>query len=348
MNLRLIGSIGTASCLVVATLTACGSSPSGGNESASDSFTFAGFGGALQEAEQQAWFTPFTQESGIAVHVATTPSVAALQTQIESGNVQWDVIEDSQYQADIGCGTLYQEIPDVDRSQIAPQFISNDCGVPIIKHSFVLAYNAAKYPVPPKTVGDIVNTTEFPGPRAVSDLAPDGTLEAALLGDGVPSDELYPLDFERAIAKLQSVKDISYKKTFAEIQDGIANGNFDMALLPNGRALKASEINPDIKVVWGDAITHYDNALLVKNAPNAKAAEKFLSYIATPKAQAALAAILPYGLLTTGPAPQLSKELEPFFPDAPSQAPLLVYQDQKWWTENYDAAVAAWTNAISG
>lgn len=347
MKLRSLLSVGAASCLVLS-VAACGSSSEGG-DSDSSSLTFAGFGGALQEAQKTAWFEPFTEETGITVNEGSTPDVAALKTQIDSGNVQWDVVEDSQSQADIGCGTLYEAIPDVDRSQIDPQYITNDCGVPIVKFSIVLAYNATKFPTPPTSVGDFVNTAEFPGTRAASDLVQDGSLEAALLGDGVSAEGLYPLDYERAIDTLRSVGgDIAFKSTFAEIQDGLANGNFDMALLPNARALKASEINPDIQVVWLDAITLFDNAVMVKGAPNAQAAQSFLAYLAKPETQARLAETVPYGVLTSGPAPQLTAEFEPFFPDSPSHADQLLYQDQTWWTENRDAVTTAWTTFISG
>jgi putative spermidine/putrescine transport system substrate-binding protein len=348
MNRSALYTLSATSCLAL-TIAACGSPSSQGSDTASSSFTFAGFGGALQEAQKEAWFAPFTQESGITVNEGSTPDVAALKTQIDSGNVQWDVVQESQYQADIGCGTLYEEIPDVDRSQIAPEYITNDCGVPVVKFSFVLAYNATKFPSAPTSLGDFVNTTTFPGTRAASEQAQEGALEAALLGDGVPADQLYPLDYERGIRKLESAKgDITFRSTFAEIQDGLANGNFDMAVLPNARALKASEINPDIKVVWQDAVTLFDNAVMVKGAPNAEAAKTFLAYVSQAQTQAALAERLPYGVLTSGPAPELSPEMEAYFPDAPDHAQELLYQDQQWWGENRDAVVTAWTSFISG
>ena len=46
----------------------------------------------------------------------------------------------------------------------------------------------------------------FPGKRALPDY-PSFILPMALLGDGVPVDELYPLDLDRAFASLEKIKD---------------------------------------------------------------------------------------------------------------------------------------------
>lgn len=316
---------------------------------AGQSLTFAGFGGALQENQTKAWFDPFTAATGATINQTDNTGMAALQTQIDAGNVQWDVVEDAQFAADSECGKLFEKIPDVDRSQIDPKFITNECGVPIIKFSFILGYNKDKYPTPPTSIGDFVNVKDFPGKRAASSAAVNGPIEAALLGSGVPADQLYPLDVDKAISVLDGVKgDIVFKETFAEIQDGLAAGEFDMALLPNGRAYNASVANPSIAATWGDALTLWDNALIPVGAPNKEAATAFLNYIAKADTQKALSEIFPYGVLTAGEPPVLSDALMPFFPDNPANLESLLFQDQKWWAENNDAVSQKWTAFLSG
>ena len=316
---------------------------------AGQSLTFAGFGGALQENQTKAWFDPFTAATGATINQTDNTGVAALQTQADAGSIQWDVVEDAQFSADTECGKLYQPIPDVDRSQIDPKFITNDCGVPIVKFSFILGYNKDKYPTGPTSIGDFVNTKDFPGKRAVSDAAVNGALEAALLGSGVPADQLYPLDVDKAISVLDGIKsDLVFKSTFAEIQDGLASGEFDMALLPNGRAFNANAANPSIQVTWGDGLTLWDNAVIPAGAPNQEAAKAFLNYIATADTQKALSSIFPYGVLTAGEPPALSDALMPFFPDNPANLEQLLFQDQAWWAENQDAVNQKWTAFLSG
>jgi putative spermidine/putrescine transport system substrate-binding protein len=313
------------------------------------SFTFAGFGGALQENQTKAWFDPFSQATGATVNQTDNTGLAALQTQADAGSIQWDVVEEAQFGIDTNCGTLFEKIPDVDRSQIDPNFITNDCGVPVVKFSFVLGYNKDKYPTPPDSIGDFINVDEFPGKRAGSDFVQNGVLEAAILGTGVAPEALYPLDVDAGIAALTSIKDdLVFKASFAEIQDALASGEVDMALLPNGRAFNANAANPSINVTWGDALTLWDNLAIPTGSPNQEAAKAFLNYAATSDVQVALAQAFPYGVLTAGEPPVLSDTMMPFFPDNPENLEQLAYQDQTWWGDNFDAVSQQWTAFLSG
>lgn len=148
---------------------------------------------------------------------------------------------------------------------------------------------------------------------------------------------IYPIDLDRAVKKIEKIKDsIEVKDSFAVIQDGLANGEFDMALIPNGRAFNASKSNPDIKAVFVGAVTLYDNLAIPTGAKNIEAATAFLQYVAMNTTQVALAEKFPYGMGTVGEAPKLDERSKVFFPD--SYANQLVLQDAGWWGKN-DAAV---------
>ena len=55
----------------------------------------------------------------------------------------------------------------------------------------------------PVTWADFFDTKKFPGKRAwPAEYFTGGTMEAALLADGVAPDEIYPIDYERATAKI--------------------------------------------------------------------------------------------------------------------------------------------------
>jgi putative spermidine/putrescine transport system substrate-binding protein len=148
---------------------------------------------------------------------------------------------------------------------------------------------------------------------------------------------MYPVDLNRAIAKIATIKDsIEVKDSFAVIQDGLANGEFDMALLPNGRAFNASKANPNIKAVFAGAVTTYDDLVIPTGAKNTEAATAFLQYTALNKTQAALSEKFPYGMGTVGEAPKIDDKARAFFPD--SYADQLLLQDSAWWGKN-DAGV---------
>jgi putative spermidine/putrescine transport system substrate-binding protein len=299
-------------------------------------FVFAGFGGDLQKNQDEAWLKPFAAATGVKISQTDAPDLAALKTQQEAQNVGIDVVEIESSTVDANCGTVFMEV-NINRSQINPAYDTNKCGVPVVKFSFVLAYNAKKFPTAPSSVGDFFNIEKFPGKRAARSGSTAGLIETALLADGVEPAKIYPIDLNRALAKIKKAKDsIILKDTFAPIQDGLANGEFDMALLPNGRALNASKVNPDIKVVFLGAVTLYDNVAIPKGAKNSEAAIAFLQYVAMHRTQVALAERFPYGVGTKGEAPKLDERAKSFFPDTYTDQ--LLIQDSKWWGAN-DAIV---------
>ncbi len=326
--------------LALATVALICLSSAAGAQSAPDlkgkSFVFAGFGGDLQKNQDAAWLQPFAAATGVTVQQTDSPDLATLKTQQEAQNVGVDVVEIESSTVDANCGTVFAKA-DIDRSQLDRAYDTNKCGVPVVKFSYVLAYNAKKYTSPPTSVADFFDTAKFPGPRAVNSQSNSGLLETALLADGIDKAKIYPIDLERAIAKIKSAKDsLVTVATFALIQDGLANGEYDMALLPNGRALNASKTNPDIKAVFQGAVTLYDNLAIPSGAKNVEAATAFLQYTAMHKTQVALAERFPYGMGTTGAPPKLDDQAKAFFPDNFSDQLLL--QDAKWWSDN-DAIV---------
>jgi putative spermidine/putrescine transport system substrate-binding protein len=300
------------------------------------SFVFGGFGGDLQKNQDAAWIQPFVAGTKVKIDQTDSPDLATLKTQQEASNVGLDVIEIESSTVDAGCGTVFEKVQ-IDRSQINPALDSNACGVPVVKFSFVLAYNAKKFAEAPKSVADFFDVKKFPGIRAIRGGSNVGIVETALLADGVEAAKIYPIDLDKAVAKIETIKDsIEIKDSFAVIQDGLANGEFDMALVPNGRAFNASKANPDIKVVFGGAVTLYDNLVIPTGAKNAEAATAFLQYVALNSTQVALTERFPYGMGTIGEAPKLDDQSKAFFPDSFSDQ--LLMQDAKWWGEN-DAAV---------
>jgi putative spermidine/putrescine transport system substrate-binding protein len=70
----------------------------------------------------------------------------------------------------------------------------------------VLAYNTERVEGTPSSWADFFNTRKFPGRRGLHKV-PSETLEVALLADGVLLGDLYPLDVNRALGKLDTIKD---------------------------------------------------------------------------------------------------------------------------------------------
>ena len=54
---------------------------------------FASWGGTTQSAQQKDWATPFTQTSGVQVLMDGPTDYGKLKAMVDSGNVQWDVVD---------------------------------------------------------------------------------------------------------------------------------------------------------------------------------------------------------------------------------------------------------------
>lgn len=315
--------------LVLATIASAQSLP----DLHGKSFSYAGWGGDTQKYQDEVWLKPFAETTGVKIDQTDTPTVAALKTQQEAKNVGIDVMQIDSSIVDAGCGTIFQEAK-IDRSQLDPALDKNKCGVPVVKFSYVLAYNAKKFETAPTSVADFFDVEKFPGVRAArGGISNVGLIEGALLADGVEPSKIYPIDLDRAVKKLELIKDsIEVKDSFAILQDGLANGEFDMALIPNGRAFNATKVNPDIKVVFNGAVTIYDNLVIPTGAKNVEAATAFLQYAARNSTQVALTEKFPYGMGTIGDAPKLDEQAKAFFPD--TYADQLLIQDNGWWSKN--------------
>lgn len=315
--------------LVLATIASAQSLP----DLHGKSFSYAGWGGDTQKYQDEVWLKPFAETTGVKIDQTDTPTVAALKTQQEANNVGIDVMQIDSSIVDAGCGTVFQEAK-IDRSQLDPALDKNKCGVPVVKFSYVLAYNAKKFETAPTSVADFFDVEKFPGVRAArGGISNVGLIEGALLADGVEPSKIYPIDLDRAVKKLERIKDsIEVKDSFAILQDGLANGEFDMALIPNGRAFNATKVNPDIKVVFNGAVTIYDNLVIPTAAKNVEAATAFLQYAARNSTQVALTEKFPYGMGTIGDAPKLDENAKAFFPD--TYADQLLIQDNGWWSKN--------------
>src|SRR6266404_9194542 len=59
---------------------------------AANELVFVGFGGGYQEGQTKALFEPFEKETGIKVVQTTGVDLAKLRAQIQSKNVEWDLV----------------------------------------------------------------------------------------------------------------------------------------------------------------------------------------------------------------------------------------------------------------
>ncbi|PTM40031.1 ABC transporter substrate-binding protein [Bosea sp. 124] len=309
---------------------------------------FASWGGSWEAAMREAWFKPFTQKTGIGVRTVSGNAYGRIQAMVEAGKTEWDVVEvlpDFQW---IGAEKKLLEPIDfnlVDKTPImAGADLVTPYSVPQVLFSRLIAYNKKLSPAP-KSFADIFDTKKFPGKRAFYSKANGAFLEAALLADGVAPSALYPLDIERALKKLSTIRDdILFYETNAQAEQFVTDGQAVIGLIPDGRALSAQKNGAPIEIAYDLSFLTWSAMVVPKGAPRAKQAMEFLAYTLTPDAQAAIAKAYTYGPVVPKAFDMIPAERAAILSGGP-QMKNAVIMGEKWWGANLAAAtekVNAW------
>lgn len=300
-----------------------------------ETLTFVAFGGDQQDAQTEAWLDPFEELTGVTFEQDSSYDNARISAQVESGNVIWDVNQNLSYFVNQQCGTLYEELENVDLSNIQEDLVSNDCGVPVLQLAVVIMYDEEAYPdEQPETWADFFDLERFPGTRSMLNYS-TYNLEATLLADGVAPEDLYPLDVDRALDKLETIRDeIVWAESPAQLMENIVTGEADMIVSFSARGYTAAQTMDSLRAVWNQALFDWDNLAILKGSENKEAAEAFLSYIAQPEPQSRIAEIFPYGMTTVDADPELDELASEWFVNNPEYQSGRVNIDKAFWAEN--------------
>jgi putative spermidine/putrescine transport system substrate-binding protein len=260
--------------------------------------TFASYGGAYQEAQRKGWLEPYAALTGVTFQESEDSSNATIKAQVEAGQVTWDIVDVGNdfgldAQADILEPLDYTKIP---KDEILDGF-AGTYRVADITYGVVLGYNTEKVAGVPQGWADFFDTSKFPGKRGFWDYSSGGIFEFALLADGVAPADLYPLDLARATAKLDTIKDdIVFWSSGAGSQDLLGTGEVAMAMIWNGRAYSAKNVdNNPVEIQWNQQIVTADYFVVPKGTPNKDAAMDFIAWASCKENNGAPSKYIPYG-----------------------------------------------------
>jgi putative spermidine/putrescine transport system substrate-binding protein len=339
----------------VAILGACGSDDDkdSGGGGGSKELTFVSYGeGAYQDAQQKAWLKPFEQQNGAKITIAGPSDNAKLTTMVTANNVSWDVVDTDAFFARENCGKYVEEIDVGELADAFPEGTLSPCGVPDALFGLLFMYDEKKYGSnPPTSLADFFDRDAYPGKRVILGSDPTiGTLEAALMADGVQPDSLYPLDVDRALDVYDRIKsDLILSETYGEQQQAMVGGQADMALVVSARAYSVLQAGgTSWKPVWDEVPVTWDVLVIPKGAPNADLAQEFIRFSSEPEQAAGFAAGSGAGPANTNAKPELNAQQKSVNAFAPEHDEIRVPIDAKWWTENRAATVEAWTKWMTG
>lgn len=308
---------------------------------AQSTVTFAAWGGATQAAEVEELLRG-SDGLGIQIQNELSGGWTGINTYLQSGAKGWDLISVgiSRCEASAQKGYLYPiDYKVVDASKVQDGLAQPDY-VGVFTFSYGIAFQGSTYGKDgPQSWADFWDVEKFPGRRT---LPAHGlyTLEAALMADGVPMDQVYALlktkeGLERAFAKVNEIRpniDVWWQST-GQLTELVRSGEVDLALFPNGRAALLVKDGVDIGFTWNQAITDTECFMIPKNAPNPEGAMKLIALAQDAENQARFAGRVGYGPVNpkSFDAGILTPEQSAWLPTAPENFPKQLMADPTWY-----------------
>lgn len=362
MRTRICG-LGVAVVLIV---TACSGPPAAstgatGGQFSGRTLTIQSWGGAVAEAEKAAFYAPFEAETGAKINIveSTGESAAQLKAQVDSGNIEWDMISgwNEAQQRQLANDGLLEKI-DLTKvpgtKDLAPGTYF-DYGVADEIDAVVATYSTKEGVKPLTSFKDFFDVQNFPGPRmTVGPNWGDATimLMIALVADGVPREELFPLDVPRALKVWDRVK--SSLEVFADSGQQMAQALRDdtvrYALAWDGRVQQARKVNPDWTYTYVGGETHNSFYGIVKGTKNVDLALAFLQFTTDPQRQAIFVENIGYSAPNPKAANFLPDSLRPYLSTTPENRAKLLFltpAENETVAKEVTADQKAWTTWLS-
>jgi putative spermidine/putrescine transport system substrate-binding protein len=296
------------------------------------------WGGAGGDANRKAYFEPFSKATGIEVIEEIGPGMEKVKAQVEAGKVSWDVL------VDIGRFRMYQGMQQGLLEKIDYDIVTNikemvadgaaEYGVASNVGSEVISYNVDSLggDKHPRSWAEFWDVKAKPGHRAMQ-LKAFGNLEIALAADGVPADKIYPIDIERAFAKLDQIKpniDV-WTTSYAQPIRLLTDGEVDVSPAWNAGVSAAANSGAPLAVEWNQGFIYYDMWSVPKGAPNAAAAMRFINFCLDPQRQATYSTMNPYGPSNKAAIALLSPEARAKQPTTPENLEKQIVFNDEWW-----------------
>ncbi|MCH4813872.1 ABC transporter substrate-binding protein [Halomonas neptunia] len=285
------------------------------------------WGGPWLEAATASLFDPFTAATGIKVNTVSPVSFAKLAAQVRTGVYEFDVTT-------LGGGDIIAAnnaglLEDIDSPYDGGLFQN---GVASHAFSTVIAWRTDKYEEAPQNWADFWDVERFPGGRSLQRYAAR-VLPLALLADGVAMEDLYPLDIERAFAKLDEIKPHIrvWWTAGAQSTQILRDGEIDMIGIWHGRYFEAEDAGAPVAMTWNQSEVDRAYWVVAKNTPNMDAAKEFVKFATSPEPLAGFATLGNYGALNPAALEFVPDEAKPRMPTSPDNYANAFEQDMANW-----------------
>lgn len=324
--------------------------------SAAEKLTVVSFGGNNRQAQEKAFYKPFTAQKNVAVTADDyNGEMAKIRVMADTGKTSWDVVEVESPELLRGCSEGLFEPLDWSRIGKKEDFLPaavSDCGVGIFIWSTVLTYDPKKLASAPQGWADFWDVKKYPGKRGLRRGA-KFTLEFALLADGVAKEDVYTLlgteeGVQRAFRKLDQIKpDIQWWESGAQPLQWLAAGDVVMTSAYNGRVTSAQSEGQSFEMQWNGSLYDLDHWAIVKGSPKKALAENFIAFASAPVQQKNFVEAIPYGPSNTKTMALVDDTVGRKLPTSPDNLKNARATDAEFWIdhgEDLEERFIAWAN----
>lgn len=315
------------------------------------------WGGDYQDALREAYWKPFEKATGIKVVEDTRPLPPRIKAMVEARNVEWDVVDltDAQYEEVHKLGGFEtldyakldaESLRLIDRAGHKPDAVMHQMA------SVGLVYRTDVFKTDvPRSWADFWDVKRFPGPRALG--APIGagaygTLEAALLADGVPMDRIYPIDVDRALRKLAQIKPhvVKWYTTAVQPQQLLVDKEVVMAAAFSARTYILKEKGAPVEFVWNQAMAFPMFLAIPKGSRNRDNAHRLISSMLHADSQARYGNIYYYGVANKRAYERIPAARARALTTFPDNLRVQFVQDADWWGKNAATVNEKWNRWV--
>lgn len=308
----------------------------------------ATWGGAYETTQQAVVFAPFTTRTGVVIETRPLDgTLDPLKKAVTGEGPALHVVDLPGADAEAACAAGLTDPPSAavlakitDGTAGVSDFIAapGPCGVPATLAAEVVVYDRQVFTAQtPASARDLFDTERFPGKRALKRAA-QGTLEWALLADGVPVRDVgatlaTTAGQDRAFARLDKLRSQIVWWDRGDAPLGLLERReVVMAAMYGARAYQAiAGIQTHYDIVWPGALITDNRWVLVKGAGTNEAAQEFLKFATDTQRQSDLVLRLPYGPARRSALTALTPEMRAFSPSVPEHLSEAILIDAKFW-----------------
>lgn len=316
----------------------------------SEQITVATWSGFYSAAQEAAVFKPFTRETGVGVrihaHNGDFSKDGFLSKSSKRPALNIDVVDMERADLTRGCAEgLFRKIDAAELlgSGILDDFVEgtlHPCGVGAMIWSQAIAYDTTTFAkFPPQTLRDFFDIENFPGKRGMSASA-EGTLEIALMADGIPNEDVYDVlrragGVERALAKLESIKpSLVFWRSGEGAEKLLNEGLVSMSTAYAGRFQRPRQgARRPVTLLWDRQLWRATYWAIPATSNKLANAQRFISYATDAGRLAELSTRLWFGPARQSGLDAVPQNVRAELPTSPGKFRTALAVDTAFWAE---------------